>query len=345
MSNSEPNQFENQPNTVPPILVLNETELRASVGITMDALDVVETGFAQLARGEAAVPPIMIVDVEDHDGEVDVKSAYVRGLDSFAVKIASGFFNNPKKGLPSGSGLMILVSSLTGFPQALLLDNGFLTHLRTGLAGAIAAKHLARENVDVLGIIGGGMQGRYQAKAMQLVREFRLVMVYDADGTTTARYVADMSAELGVDVTAASSPAEVVQNSDVVVTTTPAREPYLKAEWLHPGLHVTAMGSDSPEKQELFPDVLGKADLVVCDRLSQCLTHGELHYAVDAGLLNGKKDVYELGSVSIGEHPGRTGDEEITVCDLTGVGVQDTAIALLAFENATAKGLGLKIES
>ncbi len=345
MSSAKSNTLENTPTATPPILVLNETELRTSVSMSSEALDAVEVGFQQLARGEAAVPPIMIVDVEDHHGEVDVKSAYVRGLDSFAVKLASGFFGNPKKGLPSGSGLMILVSSLTGFPQAILLDNGYLTQLRTGLAGAIAAKHLARENMDVLGIVGGGEQGRFQAKAMQLVREFKLVMIYDVDDTTTAKYVAEMSAELAVDVTAAGSVAEVVQNSDTVVTTTPSKEPFLKAEWLHPGLHITAMGSDSPEKQELHPEVLKNADLYVCDRLSQCLTHGELHHAVDAGLLDGKNGINELGSVSIGEHPGRTSNDEITVCDLTGVGVQDTAIALMAYEKATAKGLGLEIAS
>lgn len=329
----------------PPILILNETELRACATMNDEALAAVETGFTQLARGNATVPPIMIVDVADQQGEVDVKSAYVHGLDSFAVKIASGFFGNTKLGLPSGSGLMILVSAKTGFPQAVLLDNGYLTHLRTGLAGAIAAKHLAREQVDVLGIIGGGMQGRYQAQALQLVRDFKLAMVYDEDGTALARYVAEMSAELGIDVTAAGDASEVVQNSDVVVTTTPSKSPFLMADWLHPGIHITAMGSDSPEKQELDTAVFLRTDVVACDRLSQCLTHGELHHALDDGIIAAENAASEIGAIAVGAKPGRTNDEEITLCDLTGVGVQDTAIALLAYQKALEKGLGLKIEA
>lgn len=328
----------------PPISILTETDIRACVTMDLDALHAVEEGFVRLARGEATVPPAMGIDVPEHHGEVHVKSAYVRGFDSFAVKIASGFYGNAAKGLPTGSGLMVLLSASTGFPQALLLDNGFLTELRTGLAGAIAAKYLARDDLDTVGVVGAGSQGRYQIRALRLVREFKRLLVFDTDAARVAKYVADMSTELGVEVAPATDVAELVRFSDLVVTATPSRTPYLSADWLHPGLHITAMGSDGPEKRELEPGVMSRADRVVCDRKSQCFGLGELHHALKAGLFS-EDDACELGELAAGDKPGRAGDEEITLCDLTGVGVQDTAIALLAYKRAMEKGLGVQVEA
>ena len=309
----------------------------------LDALCAVEEGFARLARGEATVPPAMGIDVPEHRGEVHVKSAYVFGFDSFAVKIAAGFYDNANKGLPTGSGMMVLLNALTGFPQAVLLDNGFLTELRTGLAGALAAKYLACEELDTVGVVGAGMQGRYQIQALRLVREFKRVLVYDANAANMVSYVADMSVDLGVEVSPAADVAELVRCSDLVVTATPSREPYLSAEWLHPGLHITAMGSDGPDKQELAPEVVTRTDRVVCDRKSQCFSFGELHHAFEAGCIS-ENDVSELGELAAGDKPGRMSDDEITMCDLTGVGVQDTAIALLAYQRAMERGLGIQIE-
>jgi len=128
------------------------------------------------------------------------------------------------------------------------------------------------------------------------------------------------------------------------VTTTPSREPYLKAEWLHPGLHITCMGSDAEHKQELYADVFGHADRLVCDRKSQCFRLGELHHALEAGVISEQSQIAELGELTSGRISGRQRDDEITICDLTGVGVQDTAIALLAYERALGKGLGIGIE-
>jgi ornithine cyclodeaminase/alanine dehydrogenase-like protein (mu-crystallin family) len=123
----------------------------------------------------------------------------------------------------------------------------------------------------------------------------------------------------------------------------PSREPYLRAEWLHPGLHITAMGSDAEEKQELFPDVLTNVDLLACDRRSQCFRLGELHHGLEAGIISREDEIVELGELVSGRRPGRTGDQEITLCDLTGVGMQDTAIALLATRKAAERGLGLQV--
>ena len=324
------------------VTLLTEAELRRCVELDVEAIAAVEDAFTRLANGEAAMPPIVCVDIPEHRGEVDIKTAYVRGLDSFAVKIASGFFENYRFGLPSGSGMMVLVSARTGLPEALLLDNGYLTDVRTGAAGAVAARHLARTRVETVGIIGAGVQARYQALALRRVREFRRVLVWGRSRERAEAYAAEMAPRLGVEVVAASDAESVVRASDIMVTTTPSREPYLRAEWLHPGLHITAMGSDGPEKKELFADVLARADLVVCDSRTQCERLGELHHArpVPSG-----DRIVELGEITSGRRVGRTDDAQITVCDLTGTGVQDTAIALLAHRSAAGRGLGLQIET
>ena len=324
------------------VTLLTEAELRRCVELDVEAIAAVEDAFTRLANGEAVMPPIVCVDIPEHRGEVDIKTAYVRGLDSFAVKIASGFFENYRFGLPSGSGMMVLVSARTGLPEALLLDNGYLTDVRTGAAGAVAARHLARTRVETVGIIGAGVQARYQALALRRVREFRRVLVWGRSRERTEAYAAEMAPRLGVEVVAASDAESVVRASDIMVTTTPSREPYLRAEWLHPGLHITAMGSDGPEKKELFADVLARADLVVCDSRTQCERLGELHHArpVPSG-----DRIVELGEITSGRRAGRTDDAQITVCDLTGTGVQDTAIALLAHRRAAGRGLGLQIET
>lgn len=324
------------------IKILTETELRKIISINTEVIDAIEEGFARLSAGSVTMPPIMRIDFPEVNGEVDVKSAAVHGLDGFAIKVSSGFFDNHKLGLPSLSGMMTLFSAKTGVPQALLLDNGYLTDIRTGAAGAVAARHLSRKDVETVGVIGAGAQARCQMMALQKVRGFKRVLVYSLVGMD--EYVVEMSETLGVDVIAKASAEEVVRESEIVVTTTPAKKPYLKAEWLHPGLHITAMGSDAEEKQELFPDVLSRADLYVCDSRNQAFRLGEAHHAQAAGSLS-KDESVELGELTSASHPGRSADEEITICDLTGTGMQDTVIATLAYQKALDKGMGLEIES
>ena len=326
------------------ITILTETEIRQCVTLGREAISAVAEGFSRLAAGEAVLPPILRVDVPDHRGEVDVKTAYIHGLDSFAIKIASGFFENYRLGLPTGSGMMVVVSSRTGFPEAVLLDNGYLTDVRTAAAGALAARHLGRRQIETAGVIGSGMQARFQMRALAQVRDFQRLMVWSPTTDHVDQYIADMVPVLGVEIVKAKDAETVVRGSDIVVTTTPAHEPYLEAEWLHPGLHITAMGSDSEEKQELHAQVLGRADLLACDRKSQCFRLGELHHGLEDGIISLDDDIVELGELTSGQRTGRSSAEEITICDLTGVGVQDTAIALLAFRKASERGLGLQID-
>lgn len=325
------------------ITILTEAEIRSCVVLDQEATSAVADGFTSLAAGEVSLPPIIRVDISEHKGEVDIKTAYVRGFDSFAIKIAAGFFENYRLGLPTGSGMMVLVSAKTGRPEAVLLDNGYLTDVRTGAAGALAARYLARKRVKTAGVIGSGMQARYQMMGLKQVRDFQRLMVYGIVPDQVEQYAAEMASLLGVKVVKAEDVETVVRNSEVVVTCTPAREPYLKAEWLHPGLHITAMGTDSEDKQELYADALRRADLLVCDRKSQSFRLGEFHNGLEAGVLSPDDPIIELGDLTSGRKPGRRSDEEITICDLTGVGVQDTAIALLAYQKAMEKGLGLQI--
>jgi len=325
------------------INILTESELRQCVAITPEVIDAIEAGFTRLSQDQVAMPPIMRIDFPEVNGEVDVKSAAVKGLDGFAIKVSSGFFNNHKLGLPSLSGMMTLFSAKTGVPQAVLLDNGYLTDIRTGAAGAVAARHLARENVETVGVIGAGAQARYQMIGLKGVRDFKRLLVYSLEGMEA--YVEEMPDVLGVEVQPMDGVEAVVRESEIVVTTTPSKQSYLKSEWLHPGLHITAMGADAEGKQELYAESLGRADLLVCDRRSQSFRLGEFHHGLEAGILKSQNDAVELGEITAGRKAGRTSDEQITICDLTGTGMQDTVIATLAHQKATAQGMGLEIES
>ena len=330
-----------------PIRILTEAELRECAVINHDALAVVEQAFTWLAEDRAVMPPIMHVSVTDRHGDVDIKSAYVRGLPNFAVKIASGFFDNPKRGLPSSSGMMVIMDAGTGFCTAIMLDNGYLTDLRTGLAGAVAARYLAPEKVVTAGVIGTGVQARYQIRSLALVRTFERLLVFGRDPARCNAYIQDMedmTIRLGIEVSACDSIESLVKACDLVVTTTPSRQPLIRADWLHPGLHVTAMGSDLGGKQELEAAALARASLLVCDRRAQCAVMGELQHAVAEGLMDENAPL-ELGELTSGKHSGRSSEEAITICDLTGTGVQDTAIASLALERAKAMGLGIEIGS
>ena len=326
------------------ITILTEVDLRSCVFMDNDSLAEVAEGFSKLAQGGVMLPPILRIEVPENHGEVDVKTAHIEGQDSFAIKIASGFHDNQSLGLPTGSGMMILISAQTGRPLAVLLDNGYLTDLRTGLAGAIAARHLAREKIENVGVIGSGMQARYQVRSLRLVREFRRLFVFGIEPDGVDNYSSEMASELGIEVIKASNPEVVVRESEVVITSTPSQKPYLQSGWLHPGLHITAMGSDAEHKQELFSDVFDHVDLVVCDRKTQALRLGELHHARAAGSLPPEDEIIELGELTAGMKPGRVNNNDITVCDLTGVGIQDTQIARFAYRRAIDNGLGMTIE-
>lgn len=324
------------------IFVLTERDLRGCVQLDGTAIDVVEQAFRALAGGKVVMPPILSIDLPDVHGEVDVKTAYIPGFAGFAIKVSPGFFNNPKLGLPSLNGLMILFSAQTGLVDALLLDNGYLTDVRTAAAGAVAARHLAPRALATAGVLGTGVQARLQIIAAHQVRPFKSVLVWGRDPEKAMACGRDITAAIGVASRVVADPAELVRESQLVVTTTPARTPILKAEWLHPGLHITAMGSDQAGKNELDPEAVQAATLFVCDRISQSEKLGELRSAREAGFTAIPP---ELGEIVAGGKPGRSSESDVTICDLTGTGAQDTAIATHALAAARNAGVGTVIQA
>jgi ectoine utilization protein EutC len=324
--------------------ILTEKQLRQAVRVDGEAIAAIEAGFTALAGNRASMPPIMHIEVPEHQGDIDIKAAYVRGLDHLAVKVGAGFFNNAGLGLPNSPAMMVAVSVRTGCVEAVLLDNAYLTDVRTGAAGAVAAKYLAPETIHTAGVVGAGAQGRYQVEGLHCVRPFKRLLAFDLDKKRLAAYANRMEALLGLPVQVVNSVQELVEQSQIVVTCTPSRKPYLEGRWLHAGMHLTCMGADLPEKQELMPDVLAKIDLLACDRKIQCFAMGELHHGLETGVISQDSAIVELGEMTSGRHMGRQNNRQITLCDLTGTGVQDTAIANLALKRAAELDLGVEIE-
>jgi len=289
----------------------------------LDLLPAIEAGFVAYSEGRAVVPPVGELLLEA--GDVHIKYGYLQGEHFYVVKIASGFYNNATLGLPSGNGLMLLFRQKTGELVNVLLDEGHLTDVRTAVAGAVAARHLAPPQVNRIGIVGTGMQARLQLQWLSRVVDCDQVLVWGRNNDRLAACAADMCAS-GFSVEATADASAILRECNLVVTTTAATEPILSAQDLRPGTHITAVGSDTPSKQELEGEILALADVVVADSIEQCQVRGEIHQAMQQGVTTGGLAV-ELGNVIAGRSPGRTGDDKITVADLTGVAVQDMKIA------------------
>ena len=288
-------------------------------------IDSIESGFAAYSRGEVIVPPVGELSFEIPPGDTHIKYGYIKNSDTFVVKIASGFYDNPKLGLPSNSGLMLVFSQKTGVLQAILLDEGFLTDVRTAVAGQIAAKYLAPSNVSAIGILGTGIQARMQAIYLKLITECRSLVAWGRSDESLDRYKADLELQ-GFSVETTKNPARVAQRCNLIVTTTPSTTPLLSADMIQPGTHITAMGSDTSFKQELETSILKKADLIVADSLDQCRERGEISKALGDKSIS-ETCIAELGTVISKTTPGRQSDAQISIADLTGVAVQDIQIA------------------
>ena len=319
------------------IVILNQEQIKKAISLDESLIPIIENAFVCLSEGKAITPPIMRLDIPEFHGEADVKTAYIKGLDSFAIKIALGYFNNPSIGLPTSNGLMILFNSQTGSLKAVLLDQGYLTDIRTAIAGAIASKYLANLEVDNVGIIGSGMQAQLQLQALMLVRKPATAYVWGRDKTKTAAYINSMKKKLKINFHQCLNIEEVCKESEIIITTTPSTEPLIKDEWLKKGMHITAMGSDAEHKNELDPMIINSCDLYVPDKQSQTNVLGELHHAIEKKIVDVNQKFVELGEIIKNPKLGRKSKEDITVCDLTGTGVQDTAIARHAFDLANSK--------
>jgi ornithine cyclodeaminase len=322
-----------------PISIAGEATLRELVPLDLAAIECVEGAFAALATEPVAMPPILRLDLPERHGEVDVKTAWLPRLDSFAIKVSPGFFDNPSLGLPSLNGLMLVLSAKTGLTEAVLLDNGYLTAVRTAAAGAVAARWLGRRDARRAAVIGAGEQARLQLRALALVRDIEEVAVWARDRRDAEKFAAEMGEALGVRCEVAADVHRALERADIAITATPSREPLVDVADLHPGLHVTAMGSDAEHKNEIAPAAIAAARYV-CDRLQQTRVLGELHHAIEAGVVAREAAFAELGQVIAGRAPGRTSAADVTICDLTGTGAQDTAIAVLALERVRAASAG-----
>ena len=314
------------------IKILTEAELRSQISLDLAAIECIEQAFHSLATKSVVMPPIMRLDIFENNGEIDVKTAYIPGLDSLAIKISPGFFDNPSLGLPSINGLMVLFSTRTGLVEALLLDNGFLTDVRTAAAGAVAAKYLSRANSEHAAILGAGMQAGLQLEALTLVRDIKSATIWARDYEKAQSKAESLGQRLNIQVEACESVATATKNADIIATTTPSDKPILKLSDIKPGQHITAMGSDSEHKNEIEPAIISSEIHYYCDRLSQCQSLGELHHAIERGLIDASSSFPELGDVVSEQATGRQTTSEITLCDLTGTGIQDTAIATLAYQ-------------
>ncbi len=299
----------------------------------LDLLPEIEAGFRAYSEGKVVVPPVGEMILER--GEVHIKYGHILGDPYYVIKVASGFYQNAELGLPSGNGLMLLFGQLSGAPECILLDEGYLTDVRTAVAGAIAARHLAPSNVRQIGILGAGTQGRMQLSWLNKVVDCRRALVWGIDEEELELYKKDMEEE-GFNITTTQDPSQLAANCELIVCTTPSKTPLLNAGDIKKGTHITAMGSDTPYKQELDPEILQGADLVIADSIPQCMERGEIFRAIQAGKLE-RDQVKELGQVIAGTTRGRVSQDQITVADLTGVAVQDIKIAAAIYSTYQAR--------
>ena len=291
----------------------------------IDVYEPMKKAFIEYSLGHAEIPPVGELLFADPPGEVHIKYGYIQGGSHYVVKIASGFTNNRDHNLAPGQGMMILFDIDTGVPKAVLIDDANLTDLRTGIAGAIASKAMANNGVKSASIIGSGVQARHQARCLLDVMPIEEICCWGRNERSLDELKQDLS-DLSVSVTTCSDLRELIERSQLIITTTSAKEPIIDEEWVQPGTHITAVGSDTPEKCELDPKILDRASIVVADSISQNKERGEIHQGLKKGTVK-EEDILELGDIFSGRTEGRTDSDQITVVDLTGVAVQDLVIA------------------
>jgi ornithine cyclodeaminase len=285
----------------------------------------IEEGFIAYSEGKTEIPPVGEMLFKKPPGDVHIKYGYIVDDAYYVIKIASGFYESPQSSRYTSDGLLLLFKKGTGELACTLLDECHLTNVRTAAAGAVVAKYLAPKHIECVGIVGAGTQGRMQLEFLGSVIECKDVMVWGMNKKELDEYKEDMEL-VGYNIRTTLKAEDIAANCNLIVTATPSKSPLLSADLIRQGTHITAMGSDTPEKNELDPRILQKADIIVADSISQCLLRGEIHQALKAGVLE-KERVIELGNVIVNPDLQRTSEEQTTIADLTGVAVQDIQIA------------------
>ncbi|MBA2369953.1 MAG: deaminase [Candidatus Protochlamydia sp.] len=304
--------------------ILSLEQIRKALSVPK-ILEAIEKGFLVYSQGEAVIPPVASLQFKAPPGECHIKYGYAKKGKYYVVKIASGFYDNPKQGLSSNNGLLLLFDKQTGVPVCALLDEGYLTDVRTAAAGYVAAKYLAPKIVSCVGIIGTGVQAYYQLKYLSFATKCRKVMLWGRD-LEKARKFANHSELNAWSFEIAEDTRQLAAACNLIVTATASSHPLLLAEHVKPGTHITAVGADDRGKQELDERIFLRADRVIVDSRSQCAEFGDSSHALKKGMIEMDKLV-ELGEVLANPNLGRRSEGEMTVCDLTGIAIQDLQIA------------------
>jgi ornithine cyclodeaminase len=301
----------------------------------IDVTQAVEQGFVAYSEGKVVVPPVGEMIFEDPPGEAHIKYGFIKNDEYYVIKIASGFYENYKINLPTNAGLILLFSQKSGQLLSVLLDEGYLTAVRTAAAGAVVAKYLAPKHVNCIGVFGTGSQGRMQVEYLKPILNCMDVMVWGINQKELEVYKRYMQPR-GYNIHTTQDPNLIASSCNFIVMATPSETPLLYSDQIKKGIHITAMGSDTSEKQELDEKILQMADIVVTDSFDQCQSRGEIYHALNAGVLEAD-ELVELGNVILSKDLRRISDEQITVADLTGVAVQDYQISKAVYEELVIK--------
>jgi alanine dehydrogenase len=323
------------------LLWLSEDDVRSALSMD-DTIAAVENAFRDHGLGRTQMPPKSYLYFTRYDGDLRTMPAYLESDDAAGVKIVNVHPNNPKVGMPTVMALLVLNSPMTGEPIA-VMGATYITSMRTGAAGAIAAKLLARPGSSVVGMVGAGAQARTQLLGVGRFFEIKRVIVYDRSLEHGEKFVKDARAFLECEYELTTDPRDAC-SCDILITTTPVRSPIVKSAWVRPGTHINAIGADAKGKQEL-ESALTKRARVVVDDLAQAVHSGEVNVPVSEGILR-PEDIYaQIGEIAAGLKPGRTGDDEITVFDSTGLAIQDVSTGTVVYRRAieSEKGLRLKM--
>lgn len=309
---------------MPKIITLSEIKNVVRKNSAIDLIQSIEEGFVMYSRKKVIVPPVGYLGFKHPPGDVHIKYGYIEGDDYYVIKIASGFYNNPAMGLNTGNGMMLLFNQKTGEPLSILLDEGYLTDLRTAAAGAVAAKYLAPSKVSCIGVVGTGVQSKLQLEYLKTVTDCRQVIVWGRSEDKLTAYKSDPAFN-EFSITTTSDIRYLTNRCNLIVTTTPSRKALLMSAHILPGTHITAVGADAEGKQEIDPMLFAQADIIVADSKDQCIDHGDIGYAVRNEIIDPTK-ITELGQVIENKKLRRANDQQITIADLTGVAIQDIQI-------------------
>ncbi|MDI6884227.1 MAG: alanine dehydrogenase [Hadesarchaea archaeon] len=324
------------------VLLLSRAEVEGLISMR-EAIEAVEQAFRAKGLGKIQMPAKSYVYFKDYNGDFRVMPAYLEEMGAAGVKIVNAHPRNPKEyGLPTVMATIVLLDPKTGAPLA-IMDGTWITNIRTGAGGAVAAKYLARKDSRVAAMVGAGVQAKTQLLALNEVLKIEEVRVNDLSVGKAEKYAKEMGKKLGLDTKATKETRKAVEGADIVVTTTPSRRPVLMNNWVSEGMHINAIGADAPGKQELDPEILMRAKVVV-DDVEQAIHGGEVNVPLSKGLI-ARGDIYaDLGEIVTKKKPGRTSHDEITVFDSTGLAVQDIATDWIVYKKAKRMGKGREVE-